>query len=77
LCLFHLDHAPGKFYRQVQGATRGFPLAALLANIFMTTFEVEAINFTPVNPKCWHKCLNNVFMVGNMDELPIRTPLDI
>ena len=37
----------GKFYEQVEGAAMGSPLSPIVANIYMETFEVEAIRSAP------------------------------
>jgi hypothetical protein len=41
----------------------GSPLSPLLVNIFMAAFEVEAIDSSPMKPKCRHRYLDDVFAI--------------
>jgi hypothetical protein len=41
----------------------GSPLSRLVANIFMTVFEVEAIDSSPKKPKFWYRYVDDVFAI--------------
>jgi hypothetical protein len=46
------------------GNTKGhhrLALSPLLANIFMTVFDMAAIEFSPIKPKCWYRYADDVF----------------
>ena len=40
----------GKFYEQVEGAAMGSPLSPIVANLYMESFEVEALRSAPHPP---------------------------
>ena len=46
----------GKFYEQVEGAAMGSPLSPIVANIYMESFEVEALRSAPQPPVMWKIC---------------------
>ena len=41
----------GKFFEQLEGAAMGSPLSPIVANLYMESFEVEAIRSAP-HPPC-------------------------
>jgi retron-type reverse transcriptase len=41
----------------------GSTLSPLLANIFITAFEMEAIDSNPMKLKCWHRYVDDVFAI--------------
>jgi hypothetical protein len=41
----------------------GVSIIPLLANIFMVAFEVEVIKSNPMNPKWWHRYVDDVFAI--------------
>jgi hypothetical protein len=45
----------------------------LLVNIFVTGFEVEAVDSSPMKLKCWRRYVDDTFAIGHTDKLPFRT----
>ena len=42
----------GQYYQQMEGAAMGSPLSPIVANIFMETFEKEALDTAPHPQVC-------------------------
>ena len=51
----------GKYYEQVHGATMGFPISHLIANLFMKEFEVKALSSAP--PPFMAKVFDDTFVI--------------
>ena len=55
-------------YRQTNGTAMGNPLSCLIANIFMSHFEILAKNTFPYFPRIWLRYVDDVFAVFNQNE---------
>ena len=53
----------GEFYQQNEGAAIGSPLSPILANLFMESFEEEAINTALTKPMLWLRYVDNTFVL--------------
>ncbi|KAI5631699.1 reverse transcriptase (RNA-dependent DNA polymerase) domain-containing protein [Phthorimaea operculella] len=59
----------GEYYLQVDGVAMGSPIAPVAANIFMEWFEQEAMRDAPCLPKCWLRCVDDVFAIVKKDKV--------
>ena len=62
----------GKMYDQVDGVAMGSPLSPVLANIFMSHFEQQALsNYTGTKPLMYRRYVDVTFLIfeneSNMD----------
>ena len=41
----------------------GSSISSIVANVYMTEFEIKALNTVPHPPSLWRKCLDDTFVV--------------
>jgi len=58
----------GELYEQNDGIAMGSPLSLVLANYFMGTFEVNALDTASKKPMCWFRYVDDTFVVWSHGE---------
>ena len=53
----------GKFYEQVEGAAMGSPLSPIVANLYMESFQVEALRSVPHPPYLWKRFVDDTVTI--------------
>ena len=61
----------GSIYEQKDGAAMGSPVSAVIANLYMESFEEQAINTSSYKPTIWKRYVDDTFTIldhGNVDD---------
>ncbi|XP_041483471.1 uncharacterized protein LOC121430261 [Lytechinus variegatus] len=55
----------GRFYEQQEGAAMGSPVSAVIANLYMESFEEDALHACPpeFSPRIWKRYVDDTFIV--------------
>ncbi|XP_068699268.1 uncharacterized protein [Montipora foliosa] len=60
----------GSIYEQLEGAAMGGPVSAVIANLYMESFEQQAITTSAYKPRIWKRYVDDTFTIldrGNVD----------
>ena len=60
----------GSIYEQLEGEAMGSPVSAVITNLYMESFEQQAINTSAYKPRNWKHCVDDTFTIldrGNID----------
>ena len=49
----------GDFYEQREGAAMGFPISAVVANLYMESFKELALTSAPAKPRLWKRYMDD------------------
>ena len=61
----------GSIYKQKDGAAMGSPVSAVIANLYMESFEEQAITTSSYKPTIWKRYVDDTFTIldrGNVDD---------
>ena len=61
----------GSIYEQKDGAAMGSPVSAVIANLYMESFEEQAITTSSYKPTIWKRYVDDTFTIldrGNVDD---------
>ena len=53
----------GSIYEQKDGAAMGSPVSAVIANLYMESFEEQAITTSSYEPRIWKRYVDNTFTI--------------
>ena len=53
----------GSIYEQKDGAAMGSPVSAVIANLYMESFEEQAITTSSYEPRIWKRYVNDTFTI--------------
>ena len=53
----------GKFYERVEGAAMGSPISPIVANLYMESFDVRALQSSPNPPSVWKRSVDDTFVI--------------
>ena len=53
----------GKFYEQVEGDAMGSPISPIVANLYMESFELRALQSSPNPPSMWKRFADDTFVI--------------
>ena len=53
----------GSLYEQKEGAAMGFPVSAVVANLYVEFFEQLALGTAPTKPRLWKRYVDDIFCI--------------